>query len=261
MKLITSRDNAHFKTLHKLAASTRERKKLGLSLLDGVHLIEAYLSSHGAPKTLVLSETGAANKEVKALLTQMVDAEVWLLPDAMFADISPVETPVGIVALIDTPKAQPAHDMTFVLLLEDIQDPGNLGSILRSAAAAGVEHVFLSNHCAFPWSPKVIRAGMGAHFVLSIHEGANLFQIAQNFKGMIVATRLAATKNIYALDLRGPLALLIGNEGVGLSETLISLATDIVAVPMPGKMESLNAAAAAAICLFERVRQSHPVTS
>jgi RNA methyltransferase, TrmH family len=178
------------------------------------------------------------------------------LPDAMFAEISPVETPVGVLALIETPKPKPAHHVDFCVMLEDIQDPGNLGSILRSAAAAGVEHVFLSAHCAFPWSPKVIRAGMGAHFLLSLHEGADLSRIALSFKGKVVAASLGATQSIYQTDLRGPIALLIGNEGAGLSEAMLEVATTQISIPMPGKMESLNAAAAAAICLFERVRQT-----
>lgn len=255
MKKITSRDNALFKTLHKLAGSTRERKKLGLSLLDGLHLIEMYRAQYGSPKTLVLSESGAGNPEVKSLIEKLNPAENILLSDAMFAEISPVETPVGILALIDTPQAKPPGKITFCVLLEDIQDPGNLGSILRSAAAAGVEHVFLSKHCAFPWSPKVIRAGMGAHFLLSIHEGADLLRVAESFKGNIIATSLAATQSIYQTDLRGAVALLIGNEGAGLSDGLRGTATEVVRIPMPGNMESLNAAAAAAICLFERVRQ------
>jgi RNA methyltransferase, TrmH family len=256
MKKITSRDNALYKNLLKLAHSTRERRKLGLSLIDGVHLVAAYHATHGVPKTLVLSEAGAEHAEVKSLIRKVNATENVILSDAMFAEISPVETPVGILALIDTPQPKPVGDMVFCVLLEDVQDPGNIGSILRSAAAAGVEHVFLSKHCAFPWSPKVIRAGMGAHFLLSIHEGADLFQVAQVFKGKVIATSLAAIQSIYQTDLRGSVALLIGNEGAGLSDVLSDMATDVVCIPMPGNMESLNAAAAAAICLFERVRQT-----
>lgn len=256
MKKITSRDNAVYKDLHKLAASARGRKKLGLSLLEGVHLIEMYQAQHGAPKTFVVSESGARQEEIAALLKKAPGAEVLLLPDAMFTGVSSVETPAGILALVETPKPKPAHDVDFCVLLEDIQDPGNLGSILRSAAAAGVQHVFLSAHCAFPWSPKVIRAGMGAHFLLSIHEAADLLRIAKNFKGAVLATSLAATRSIYRTDLRGPLALVIGNEGAGLSDALRLAATTQVLIPMPGEMESLNVAAAAAVCLFERVRQT-----
>jgi RNA methyltransferase, TrmH family len=256
MKKITSRDNPLYKTLHKLAASTRERKKLGLSLLDGVHLIEMYQAQYGAPKTLLVSESGESNVEIQVLVKKCGEAEIISLPDAMFAEISPVETPVGVLALIETPKPKPAHDIDFCVMLEDIQDPGNLGSILRSAAAAGVQHVFLSAHCAFPWSPKVIRAAMGAHFLLSIHEGVDLSRLALSFKGRVVATSLAAPQSIYQTDLRGPVALLIGNEGAGLSEAMLEVATTQVSIPMPGKMESLNAAAAAAICLFERLRQT-----
>jgi TrmH family RNA methyltransferase len=141
------------------------------------------------------------------------------------------------------------------VLLEDIQDPGNLGAILRSAAAAGVQTIYLSKHCADVWSPKVLRAGMGAHFVLSIQENADLPQVAQGLPGMLIAMSLDADQSLFDLQLTGPVAFAVGNEGVGLSTELAQMATQRVKIPMPGAVESLNAAAAAAVCLFERVRQ------
>jgi TrmH family RNA methyltransferase len=143
----------------------------------------------------------------------------------------------------------------FALLLEDIQDPGNLGSILRSSAAAGCDAVFLSRGCADAWSPKVLRAGMGGHFVLSIKESADLLEVATQFTGKILAASLRADKSLYESNLRGKLAFVIGNEGAGLSQALLDAAQQHFIIPMPGKVESLNAAAAAAVCLFEAVRQ------
>src|SRR5881396_2853059 len=138
---------------------------------------------------------------------------------------------------------------------ENIQDPGNLGAILRTAAAAGIPHIFLSKDSVFAWSPKVIRAGMGAHFFLSIFEGVDVGEFARSFRGSVVAMEPRARASLYELDLRGPVAWVFGNEGAGLSEGARRLAAHRVRIPMPGPAESLNVAAAVAICLFEQIRQ------
>jgi TrmH family RNA methyltransferase len=140
-------------------------------------------------------------------------------------------------------------------MLEDLQDPGNLGSILRSCAAAGIRHVLLSKGSVHAWSPRVLRAGMGAHFALSIHERADLVAAARKFPGRLIATRAGAPQAVFDADLRGSVGLMFGNEGAGLSAELLATAHAVVSIPMPGTAESLNVAAAAAVCLFERVRQ------
>lgn len=256
MKHITSRDNPFVKNLVKLSQSARERKKQRLILIDGIHLVDVYRQRFGAPQTIVVSESGLVNAEIAALLKKFDGVAVTVVGEGLFKEISPLVSPTGLLAVVATPWPEkvPA-DLAFCLLCEGIQDPGNLGSILRSAASAGVEHVFLSKDCAFAWSSRVIRAGQGAHFLLSIHEGSDLASLVKNFQGKVVATGLDATSSLFDTDLTGPLALLIGNEGAGLSEELMSLANQRVKIPMPGGMESLNVAAAAAICLFERVRQ------
>jgi TrmH family RNA methyltransferase len=141
------------------------------------------------------------------------------------------------------------------LLLEGVQDPGNLGSILRSAAAAGATHALLSRGCADAWSPRVLRAGMGAHFFLSITEHADIADFARTYAGQVVAMTPHAKRSLLELDLRPPTAFLLGNEGAGLSSALLQQADLTVSIPMPGGMESINVAAAAAVCLFERLRQ------
>jgi TrmH family RNA methyltransferase len=140
-------------------------------------------------------------------------------------------------------------------MIEDLQDPGNLGSILRSAAAAAVPHVLLSKHSVHAWSPRVLRAAMGAHFLLRIHEGVDLAAAARAYEGRIIATAQRAPRTLFEEDLSGQVALVFGNEGGGISERLLAAAHAVVAIPMPGNTESLNVAAAAAVCLFERVRQ------
>lgn len=256
LKLIRSRDNPRFRQLRQLAASSRERRRAGLALLDGVHLIAAYRASGGVPEQLILSESGAARAEAALLAADMAGAAVLMLSDSLFGDIAQVATPTGIVALIRTPTPAPLpRAIERCVMLENIQDAGNLGSILRSSAAAGISTVLLSAGCAFAWSPKVLRAGMGAHFGLEIYDNADLLAAAGRLSGRLICASSHAAKSLYQADLRGPLAWAFGNEGAGLSAALNAAAAEQVRIPMPGGSESLNVAAAAAVCLFEQVRQ------
>lgn len=250
---ITSADNPQFKYLKKIAGSARDRRDAGKTLLDGVHLLTALADAGGTLELLVLRAGAEPGAEVAQCLVRFPDTPVILLASKLFAALSPVETPVGILGLLAIPKAQEKRWRCGVLL-ENIQDPGNLGSILRSAAAAGVEVVYLSSGCAEAWSPKALRAGMGAQFAIVIHEQHDLSAAAQNFD-VLVATTLTGEQSLYDLDLAGSVAFIFGNEGAGLSDALMKRATHLAKIPMPGKIESLNVAAAAAICLFERVRQ------
>jgi TrmH family RNA methyltransferase len=140
-------------------------------------------------------------------------------------------------------------------MLEDLQDPGNLGSILRSAAAAGVEEVYLSRKCVQAWSPRVLRAGMGAHFAVRIYEDVDLEAFTRSYAGRVFAAAADGGTPFYEAELEGRTALLFGNEGAGLTPGLRDAAHAAISIPMPGAVESLNVAAAAAVCLFERVRQ------
>jgi TrmH family RNA methyltransferase len=149
----------------------------------------------------------------------------------------------------------PPADAPLVLALEDIQDPGNVGTLLRSAAAAGAGHVLLSQRCAFAWSPKVLRAAMGAHFVLDIFENVDLAALVAGAKVATLATSGYATQRLYDVDLRQPVAWLFGHEGQGVADDLLSMATHQVVIPHLGQIESLNVAACAAVCFFEQLRQ------
>ena len=254
-KAVTSGDNPRYKELRRLVQSAQARKKSGLSVLDGVHLIEAYSKHRGMPQQLVVSRSGMENPEIRKLAEE-TGAGCLLLADPLFRHFSPVETPTGIMAVVRTPQAQrPPQGMDACVMLEDIQDPGNLGSMLRSCAAAGIRHVLLSTGSAHAWSPRVLRAGMGAHFVLTVYEQADLPAAARAFRGTRVATRQGAPESVFNTDLRGNVAFFFGNEGAGLSRDLLGVADVVVSVPMPGPAESLNVAASAAVCLFERVRQ------
>lgn len=256
IKRISSRDNPFYKSLQKLSSSARERREAGQTLLDGAHLLRAFLDAGGKPKHLIINEAALQDGEVATLLDICADVPQTQFDDALFAQLTELKTPNGLLALVDiTPAKVDAAHSQFALLLEDIQDPGNLGSILRSAAAAGCDAVFLSQGCADAWSPRVLRAGMGGHFVLSISESVDLLKVATDFTGKVLASSLQADKSLYDSNLRGKLAFAIGNEGAGLSQALQEAAQQHFIIPMPGKVESLNAAAATAVCLFEAVRQ------
>jgi len=256
MKHIQSRDNPFFKELVKLGGSARQRGKANQTLLDGAHLLAAYLDSGKLPQHILLSAAALYDAEISALLERAAGVPVTQLDEKLFAELSELKTPTGILVLIGLPQpTETVVDSRFALLLEDIQDPGNLGSMLRSAAAAGCDAVFLSTGCADAWSPKVLRAAMGGHFALNIHERQDLPGVASAFPGTLLAASLQAKSSLYGCDLRGNVAFLVGNEGAGLSAGLLDMATQQITIPMAGKIESLNAAAATAICLFEAVRQ------
>lgn len=251
---ISSRDNPLFKQLKALSSSARERRAAGKLLLDGAHLVEAYLQTFGEPELLVISE-GDIALDVMHLLDRLAEIRTVTMPASMFGAISPVTTPTGILALVKTPALLPPEQPDFVLMLESIQDPGNLGSLLRNAAAAGVDVVYLSEGCTEVWSPRALRGGQGAHFVLPVVEQADLPALIRDFEGKTLATTMHGA-SLYDQELSGKVAFIIGNEGAGLSQAVIDAASAQVTIPMPGKVESLNAAAAAAVCLFERVRQT-----
>jgi len=253
VKHITSLENPHYKLLKKIASSARERRKTAQTLLDGVHLLNALADAGGTPDLIALKAGKGTDAEIEACLSRFPDVPRLVFSEALFDSLSPVEHPTGVLGLI-TIVAPPQHRQQFCVLLEAIQDPGNLGAMLRTAAAAGVDAVYLSKGCAEVWSPKALRAGMGAQFALALYEHADLALIARELK-FLVATALNAKQSVYDLDLSGPVAFVFGNEGAGLSDELLDAATHQVKIPMPGKVESLNVAAAAAVCLFECVRQ------
>ncbi|MDR2240587.1 MAG: RNA methyltransferase [Zoogloeaceae bacterium] len=255
-KQITSRANATFKQLRLLAHSARERRKQGRTILDGMHLVSEWTARFGPPELLAVSETGARRPEIGAWLAAHPAIAPYFFDDPLFAEISPVDTPAGILAAIAVPgpprAAIPEHSC---ILLDAVQDAGNLGAILRAAAAVGIGDAFLGPGCAQAWSPRVLRAAMGAHFLLRIHEHVALDGIIDGFKGVSVATTLDAGTTLYEANLAGPVAWVFGNEGSGLAVARATRTRLAVRIPMPGRIESLNVAAAAAVCLFEEARQ------
>jgi TrmH family RNA methyltransferase len=258
MKSISSRDNPLYKELKLLASSSQARRREGRSLLDGVHLCDVYLKRVGMPARCVVSESCLTHPEVAAILAacEAGSARCIMLPEALYNALSQVEHGIGLLFVIDVPEnPAPTKISQSAVMLDRLQDPGNLGSILRSAAAAGIENVFCSSGTVLAWSPKVLRAGMGAHFLLNIVENVDLAALHSASGVIMLATSSHARQSIYELDLNRPVAWLFGHEGQGVRADLLALASHQVAIPHTGAMESLNVAASAAVCFFEQARQ------
>jgi TrmH family RNA methyltransferase len=255
MKLISSRDNAEFKRLRLLIDSARARRSEGLTVLEGAHLVRAALE-HGHSPVAVFTSAGERDAEIEALLARLPEASLRRLDPALMASVSPASPCHAVLATLALWAPQqapdPARDW---LVLDGVQDAGNVGTLMRTAAAAGIDQVLLGPGCAQAWSPKVLRAAMGAHFCVHIHEVADLPHELGRYRGRIAATRLDGATDLYRIDLRAPLAWVFGAEGLGVSAEVARCAALGVRIPMQPGIESLNVAAAAAICLFEQRRQ------
>lgn len=251
-KRIASRDNATFKALRAMAAEPRRH---GRTLADGIHLVATCLARGVRIVQLLASESGLRHPEIVRLLHDASGIECMVLRDGLFREISGVLTPTGVAAVIEIPPAPEGDIAGDALLLDAVQDGGNVGAILRTAAAAGVRDVLLGPGCAGAWTPRVLRAGQGAHFSLAIREQVDLAGTLAVGRATAVATVAHGGTNLYALDLSGPVHWLVGNEGAGLSPALAQAAKVGVTIPLANGAESLNVAAATAICLFEARRQ------
>jgi TrmH family RNA methyltransferase len=255
MKTISSRDNPTLKSLRVLQSDVRKQRASGQALLEGPHLLAAALDHGVTPDLVAVSESAVGNPEVAALLARAGKVETLCLRDALFKEFSELATPLGILARIAVPPAPTSMPVGDCLLLDAVQDAGNVGTLLRTAAAAGVRDVLLGTGCAGAWTPRVLRAAQGAHFLLAIREQVDLATFLQGYPGNSVATVAREGASLYALDLMRPTAWLVGNEGAGLAPELVSAAKARTTIPLAPGSESLNVAAAAAICLFEMRRQ------
>jgi TrmH family RNA methyltransferase len=260
MRTIESPSNPVYRKLLAAAGTAGRRRRGAPILLDGPHLVSEALDAGLAIATVVVSEAAGGNPEIDALLRRIgrstSAADTIRLPQRLFDRLSPVSTPSGIAAVCTCPATGTAPTpVDPCLVLDRIQDPGNLGSILRSAGAAGVRIVVVSGDTADPWSPRALRGGMGAQLRLSISEWDDPVAAVEG-SPRVLATVARGGRSIYDVDLTGAVALLIGNEGQGLGSRLLDRATERITIPMASHVESLNAAAAAAVVLFERSRQT-----
>jgi TrmH family RNA methyltransferase len=256
VKAITSRDNPLYKRLKALAASTHQQKKGGQALLEGFHLAGAYLDVAGQPELCVVTEGALRHDEAQAIVARVDAQRIVVLADALFGQLSNVVHGVGLLLLVHKlGAALPERVEGSCVVLDGVQDAGNVGSILRSAAAAGVKQVFCAPGTAYAWSSKVLRAGMGAHFLLDVYEDVEAAVLIERLAVPAAITDSHGPQALYDCDLSGPIAWVFGNEGAGVSAAWRAAVAHRLTIPQPGGMESLNVAAAAAICLFEQCRQ------
>ncbi len=256
--ILSSLQNPKLKQLRALHAR-KDRQKQGLFLLETTKLLEeARLWKW--PLVEVFATPAWQERHGSDW-----NAPLTLVSDAIFPQLVTTETPEGVVAIapIPTPPTLPAlTPNTLVVALDALQDPGNLGTIIRTADAAGATAILVGKGTVDPYSPKVVRSTMGSLFHLPVIPVADLYPALDALAhagASVIATSLGARRSLYELDLAKPVVWLIGNESQGLSEAALAHTTAQIRIPMPGHAESLNAAIAAAVCLFETVRQ-RPVT-
>ena len=252
--MITSTQNPKLKLARSLMGRPKERHEAQAFVVEGVRLVEEALAS-AWPMQYVLCKSGLSERGIE-LVTKLrkENIDVEEVNEAIFQSVSATETSQGLLAVLNYSLLPIPPSLDFVLIPDSIRDPGNLGTLLRTAAAAGVQAVFLPPETTDAFAPKVVRAGMGAHFRLPIH--------SLTWEEIRTATR---SLKVYLADMQGspcwqadfrlPLALIVGGEAEGATEPALKLADMTVSIPMPGKAESLNAGVAGAILLFEVVRQ------
>jgi TrmH family RNA methyltransferase len=246
MEHITSRDNPLVKRLRKLAQDPGAYRKQAEVWLEGDHLCRAAQARGAVPRLAVLSESASAQTALVELAA--VAPRVVVLPDVLFASVSALESPAAIGWLLALPGAAAIAPGVPTVVLDRLQDAGNVGSILRSAAAFGFAQVIALKGTAALWAPKVLRAGMGAHFGLRLVEGVEL-EALDALAVPCIATSSHRGEWLHRTRLPNPCAWLMGHEGQGLSAALEARASLQVRIAQPGGEESLNVAAAAAICL------------
>ena len=251
MTSLTSRDNPKVKRWIRLAGDARYRRSEKRALIEGPHLLAAALQHGIRPVAVLVTEEGAANAEIAALLP----ANAVMLGKGVFRAIVDSDTPQGVAAEIGIPSS-PSRGSGRTVFLEGIQDPANIGAILRSAAAFGIGRVVLDRACADPWSPRALRAGAGGHFALTIAETHDLAAEIEAFKGTVACTVPRGGMALADAPLDRGTAWIFGAEGSGLSEETIRRADVRVTIPMAPGTESLNVAAAAAICLYQSFSRS-----
>lgn len=252
--MISSSSNSKIKYISRLQENRRFRHQEQAYVVEGTRWVSEIIKAGIRPKILLATSSWHHEPEVMKLPKQLPFAPLEIT-DSLMAQISATSTPPGVIAVVPMLRQPIAAKATLILILDRISDPGNLGTIMRTAVAAGVGGLLLSPGCVDTYNPKVIRSGMGAHLYLAMQQ-AEWPEIAGRVTNLTI--RLANAKaelTYYEVDWRRPSALIIGNEAIGPGLEAIQLANEEICIPMLGSTESLNAAVAAGIILFETVRQ------
>ena len=243
---ITSRDNPLIKELRKLSQDSTAYRKQGRIWLEGDHLCRAALAKGLKPDIALFAESFWPQAQSEWALVAIKNI---VIPDALLPDISGLESPARMGFVLDLPLAPALVPGAACVILDRVQDAGNVGSILRSAAAFGFGQIIALKGTAALWSPKVLRAGMGAHFALRLVEGVDLVALDKLEIPMVV-TSSHQGRFLHEQKLPLPCAWVMGHEGQGVCDEIMSMASFKVCIQQPGGEESLNVGAAAAICLY-----------
>jgi TrmH family RNA methyltransferase len=251
---ISSKDNSHIKRALKLAVDPKFRQQHQQSIAYGEHLVKEALQL-GLVDKIFIDENKL--NEYSNLIANFSAAQVMLVTSQVMHKLNILESPVAIIALVNLPPRPELSEayQADCLVLEAVQDPGNLGTILRAAQASGVKHVLLSPNCVDIANPKVLRASQGIQFALKIYTKVDLAEFLVNYPGQVLALTPHAKSSLYEQNLTTNCALVFGNEGNGLSPQLLAMLKQQIKIPMPGNAESLNLAMAVTITVFEMVRQ------
>ena len=256
MEAIRSRDNPRIKHWSRLIADARVRRDLGQAMVEGIHLVEDCLGGGIELECVLVSEEAREREDISRLLKK-VSVAAYSVPQALMVRVLDVESPSGIAAVIRIPRsAGNLDEVRSAVYLDGVQDPGNVGAIIRTSAAFGVDTVVLGPGCADPWSPKVLRSGMGGHFHLHVLQTEDLPAAVMRFGGTVLSTVAQGGSNLRECVFHSRIGWVFGNEGSGISPQVEKCCSGKVSIPMLGDTESLNVAACAAICLYEHSRQA-----
>ncbi|GAB4538853.1 MAG: RNA methyltransferase [Anaerolineales bacterium] len=254
--MITSAQNPKLKLTRALLGRAKERREAGAFIIEGVRLVEDAVMSHWEFQYALYDETLSerGRLQVESLRSNGVDVEE--ISTSLMKSLSDTESPQGIIAVLNNYQLPFTNSLNFTLIPDQVRDPGNLGTLLRSAAAAGSQAALIPPDTTDPFSPKVLRAGMGAHFRLPIRV-LSWDEIEQVVKvnGLKVFLADMDGTSCWELNLRQPLALIIGGEANGASESARKMADQKIKIPMQAGVESLNAGAAGSVLMFEAARQ------
>ena len=254
--VIRSTANPRYRELRRLIDDARARKTAARTVLEGEHLVAAWHDRGGSVVDWILSESAAPSLLAGIGARGPAWPRPLIVADRLLAAASSLPSPAPILAVIATPvPALPARIDADVVILDRLQDPANVGAVLRTIAAAGIERVVTTPGTAACWSPKALRAGMGGQFALQIHEGIELAALLPRLAVPLAATVVRGGLALDEADLRPALAWWLGNEGEGIAEAGQASAQLRLRIDQAPAVESLNVAAAAAICLFEQRRQ------
>lgn len=268
MQIISSKDNEQIKAIKKLKEK-KYRDETNCYIVEGIKMVKEAINENAAIKMIVICEdcdevelknnSSKDNRIEQSLLYEIAKYECIYVTKKVFSLLSEVKTPQGILAVVEKEDSIEKIDYTedMILVLDGIQDPGNLGTILRTADSANLKQIILSEEVADPYNPKVVRSTMGAIFRMNIIRTDNLvktLQMLKKHKYEVVVTSLDTNNSIYDIDYHKKV-IVIGNEAKGVSKEIQNLADKKVKIPMLGKTESLNASVAAGIMIYEYVRE------